>query len=345
MKGFRPDVALRRGGAELRGPPDVMWSTGFMHAYCVPYRRPNIRIGPLKTLRAHHPAPSRNLTPDSERRVRRRRLSRHDRTHPDAAAPAPSRPPTWLIGRSRPADDLPFVPRAFVFDVEGTLVDSVLPALQCWTETLAEIGVTTTVADLHPYSGMDGKRMLRHVLKKHDGKLLDHILQLQSERYRVHHLPHVRTFPGLRRLFGAIKSADAKIALATTCDKEDLERYRALMGVDDLLDAVCCGDDVKREKPAPDILALALKRLRVPAAQIAMVGDTPYDAEAALAAGLTPIGLQSGHFSRFDLQDAGCAAIFFDLQVLARKFEEQAPPAAAADANLKLHTAEAAENR
>jgi HAD superfamily hydrolase (TIGR01509 family) len=209
--------------------------------------------------------------------------------------------------------------------------------------------VTASIADLHPYSGMDGKRMLRHVLKKHDAKLLDHIVQLQSERYRVHHLPHVRAFPGLRRLFSAIKSADAKIALATTCDKEDLARYRALMNVDDLLDVVCCGDDVKREKPAPDIVALAARKLRVPAAQIVMVGDTPYDAEAARAAELTPIGLQSGHFSRFDLQDAGCTAVFFDLQVLARKLEEIAPPPAAeepaADAELKSHIAEAADSR
>ena len=242
---------------------------------------------------------------------------------------------------------MPLRPRAFVFDVEGTLIDSVLPTLHCWTETLAEIGLTASVADLHPYSGMDGKRMLRQVLKKHDPKLLDHVVALQAERYRVHHLPHVRAFPGLRRLFTAIKSLDGKIALATTCDKDNLAHYRALMEIDDLLDVACCGDDVRREKPAPDIVALAAKKLRVPPAQIAVVGDSPYDAEAARAAGLTPIGLQSGHFSRFDLQDAGCTAVFFDLQVLARKLEEIAPPAAepAADAELKSHTVEAAESR
>jgi HAD superfamily hydrolase (TIGR01509 family) len=321
--------------------------TGFMHAYCVPYSRPDIRIGPLRTLRAHHPASSRHLTADADRRVRHRRLARHDRTHADAAVATPARPPTWLIGRTRAADDLPFLPRAFVFDVEGTLVDSVLPTLHCWTETLAEIGVTLSVADLHPYSGMDGKRMLRHVLKKHDPKLLDHIAQLQAERYRIHYLPHIRAFSALRQLFTAIKRTEAKIALATTCDKSDVAHYRALMEVDDLIDVVCCGDDLKREKPAPDIVALAAKKLRLPPAQIAMVGDSPCDAEAARAAGLTPIGLQSGHFSRSDLQDAGCTAVFFDLQVLARKLEELAPPAAeqAADADLKSHTVEAVDSR
>src|SRR5579859_6623879 len=249
-KGFRCAGKLRHAAAELQKRSGVMRLTGFLcMPCCVPYSRPNIRIGALKTLRAHHPAhPARSLSADADRRVRRR-VSRYQRAHQDAPVAAPSRPSTWLIGRTRLADDLPLRPRAFVFDVEGTLVDTVLPTLHCWTETLAEIGVTASVADLHPYSGTDGKGMLRQVLKKHDPKLLDHIVELQSERYRVHYLPQIRAFPGLRRLFAAIKSLDAKIALATTCDKDGLAHYRALMDVDDLIDVACCGDDVKREKP------------------------------------------------------------------------------------------------
>ena len=118
------------------------------------------------------------------------------------------------------------------------------------------------------------------------------------------------------------------------------------------IDVACCGDDVKREKPAPDLVALAARKLRLPPAQIAMVGDTPYDAEAARAAGLAPVGLQSGHFSRSDLQDAGCAAVFFDLVALAQKLQEQAPAAASAagaeaEAQLPLrsYTAAAADSR
>lgn len=240
----------------------------------------------------------------------------------------------------RVGDDLPFRPRGFVFDVEGTLIDNVLPTLQCWSETLAEIGYTVSVADLHPYSGMDGKHMLRQLLKKHDPKLLEHIVELQGERYRLHYLPHVRPFAGLRHLFETVKGGGAKIALATSCAKDELAQYRATMNVDDLIDVACCGDDVKREKPAPDIVGLAARKLRLPAAQMAMVGDTPCDAEAARGAGLFAVGLQSGHFSRADLLDAGCAAIFFDLQTLTHKLEDQA----AADDALKSHIAAAADS-
>lgn len=312
----------------------------------VPYSRQDIWIDALKALRAHHSA--NPLAAEPERRAHRR-VARYDRSHRHAAVAAPARPPGWLVGGARAADDLPLRPRAFVFDVEGTLVDTVLPTLQCWSETLAEIGVTASVADLHPYSGMEGRRLLRHFVKKHDPKALEHIVKLQSERYCIHYLPHVRPLPGLRRLFTAIKSTDAKIALAAACDKEGLAHYRAIMEVDDLIDVACCGDDVKREKPAPDIVALAVRKLRVPPAQIAVVGDTPYDAEAARAAGLTPVGLQSGHFSRSDLQDAGCAAVFFDLVTLAQKLEERAPVQAAAEAEAQLplrsHTAAAADSR
>jgi HAD superfamily hydrolase (TIGR01509 family) len=314
--------------------------------WCVRYSRQKIWIDPLKALRAHHSA--HRLPSDTERRVHRR-AARYDRSHQRGAGAAPVRPPGWLVGRVRAADDLPLRPRAFVFDVEGTLVDTVLPTLQCWSETLAEIGVTASVADLHPYSGVDGKRMLRHFVKKHDPKLLAHIAELHSERYRIRYLPHVRPFAGLRRLFNAIKSAEAKIALATTSNKDDLARYRAIMEVDDLIDLACCGDDVRREKPAPDIVALVARRLRLPPAEIAMVGDTPYDAEAARAAGLVPVGLQSGHFSRSDLQDGGCAAVFFDLLALAQKLDERAPAAAVAEAGAQLplrsHTAATADSR
>jgi HAD superfamily hydrolase (TIGR01509 family) len=216
-------------------------------------------------------------------------------------------------------------PRAFVFDVEGTLVDTVLPMLQCWSETLTEIGVRVSVADLHPFSGMDGKRMLRHVLKKHEPKLLDHVVQLQGERYRAHYLERIRAFPGLRHLFTTARQCGAKIALATKCAKDELGHYRSIMNVDDLIDHVCCGDDVKHEKPSPDVVSLAVRKLRLPPGQVAMIGDTPYDAEAARAAGLVSIGVQSGHFSRSDLQDAGCAAVFFDLRALGQKLEERVP--------------------
>ena len=234
------------------------------------------------------------------------------------------------------------MPRGFIFDVEGTLVDTVLATLQCWSETLAELGHQVSVADLHPYSGMDARRMLRRLLNRHDPKMLDHIVALADERYRLRYLPHIRPFQGLRRLFAAVKDADGRIALAATCDKDALAHYRSIIAADELIDHACCADDLRREKAGADVVGLAARRLRLPPAQIAMVGDTPYDAQAARAAGLCPIGLQSGHYSRSDLLDGGCVAVFFDLQALADKLQERPaePPG-----DFKSHIAAAADSR
>ncbi len=243
---------------------------------------------------------------------------------------------------------LPFKPAAFIFDVEGTLVDNVLAMLQCWSETLAEVGHPASIVDLHQFCGMEGRRMLRRLLNRHDPKLLDHIVKLQEERYRQRYLPHTRPFSGLRRLFTVIKETGGKIALASPCSKEEFTQYRSIMNVDDLVDAACCGDDIKREKPSLGVFGLAAKKLHLPSAQIAMVGDTPSDAEAARAAGLLPIGLQSGHFSRSDLTDAGYAAVFFDLQALAAKLQEHKPLVQTVSEKaeaLKSHTAVAADSR
>ncbi len=257
------------------------------------------------------------------------------------------RPPLRAGGRLRASDDLPFLPSAFIFDVEGTLVDTVLPTLQCWSETLAELGFTVTVADLHRYSGMDGKEMLRRLLKKSDPKLLDHIVGLQRERYLARFLPHVRAFSGSRHLFTILKEMDVKIALATPCEGDELTHYRSLLNVDDLLDRVCSGDDVKHEKPCPDVISLTVRKLHLPASQILVFGDTPSDAEAARDAGVKAIGTQSGHFSRSDLMDAGCSAVFFDLQALGQKLVDlqgaRTEPVSSESVKADAHTGDVAK--
>jgi len=305
-----------------------------------------IWINQLKPFRASRS--KADLRSDSDHRGRRRRSKTPGRSRPTPTREGAAPPPISVAIRAVAADVLPFRPQGFVFDVEGTLVDAVLPKLQCWSETLAEIGHPASVADLHRFSGMDGRRMLRRVLNRHEPKLLDHILKLWDDRYRERYLPHVRPFSGLRRLFTAIKDGGGKIALASPCGKEEFAHYRSIMNVDELIDVACCADDVRREKQGLDVVGLAAKKLRLPPEKVAMVGDTPGDAEAARASGLFPIGLQGGHFSRSDLSDAGYAAVFFDLQALATKLEGHKPPAHAAAESaepLKSHTAAAAESR
>jgi len=138
---------------------------------------------------------------------------------------------------------------AYIFDVEGTLIDCVPDILRCWSETLTAHGIAVPSAHLQRLSGMDGDEMLTTLVPGLDATARKKILAGQGERYRAIYLPRVRAFPGVRAAFAAIKSSGGRIALATDCKNDELKHYRSLMNVDDLVDAIACGDEVSTLAP------------------------------------------------------------------------------------------------
>jgi phosphoglycolate phosphatase-like HAD superfamily hydrolase len=110
-------------------------------------------------------------------------------------------------------------------------------------------------------------------------------------------------------MFMALKKDGAKIALATDCKGPELRRYLALLNVNDLIDAMACGDDVEHGKPDPRLMGLALRKLGLPGSEVVMIGDTPYDAEAAQGAGTVAAGVLTGGFSKETLLQAGCLVV------------------------------------
>jgi phosphoglycolate phosphatase-like HAD superfamily hydrolase len=216
---------------------------------------------------------------------------------------------------------------AYIFDVEGTLIDCVPAILKCWSETLAGFGIPVATADLQRLSGMDGDEMLATLVPGLDEKARKHILTAQGERYRAVYLPRVRAFPGVRAAFTAIKSHGGRIALATDCQSDQLKRYRSLIEVDDLIDAVACGDEVSKGKPDPALVKLALHHLGgTPAASATMIGDTPFDAQAARSAGASAWGTLSGGHARSSLIDAGCSLVAASVGDFERYFQREMPP-------------------
>jgi phosphoglycolate phosphatase-like HAD superfamily hydrolase len=211
----------------------------------------------------------------------------------------------------------------FIFDAEGTLVDAVMPTLRCWRQTLGAFGHEVSLADLHARSGMDGAEMLAQLLPGVPKRVREEMIERQGARYREEYLRHVMAFRGVRPLFEELKRQNRRVALATDCQKDELQRYLDVTGIGNLVDACACGNDVRRGKPDPALVQLALRRLRAgrrPAVAgqrpAVMVGDTPFDAEAARRAGIRSIGVLTGHFSANALREAGCAAVFRDIAAL-----------------------------
>jgi phosphoglycolate phosphatase-like HAD superfamily hydrolase len=214
---------------------------------------------------------------------------------------------------------------AYIFDVEGTLIDCVTEILRCWSETLAGFRVPASSKDLQRLSGMDGDEMLAILAPDLDEKARKEILTAQGERYRAIYLPRVRAFPGVGAVFTAIKSKGGRIALATDCKADELKRYRNLINVDDLIDAIACGDEVSKGKPNPEVVELALHQLGISASLATMIGDTPFDAQAARRAGASAWGTLSGGHSRSSLLEAGCSVVEPSVENLARYFQREGP--------------------
>jgi HAD superfamily hydrolase (TIGR01549 family) len=204
----------------------------------------------------------------------------------------------------------------YIFDVEGTLVDSVPQNLLSLQEALARFGLTVPYELLQLYSGLDGDQTLQLVAPDMHVEARKQVMAVQGKIYEAKYLASVKAFAGVRDVFEALAEKGGRIALATDCKGPELKHYLSLLKVDDLIDSLACGDDVEHGKPDPRLVGLALRKLEVPAAQAIMIGDTPYDAEAALGAGTLAAGLLTGGFAREALAGAGCFVVAKDLQDL-----------------------------
>ena len=204
----------------------------------------------------------------------------------------------------------------YIFDVEGTLVDSVQQNLLSLQVCLADFGISVPYELLQLYSGLDGDQTLQLVAPDLNAPERQVVLEAQGRMYEAKYLGSVKAFAGVRDVFGALREGGGRIALARDCKGPELSHYRSLLNVDDLIDAMACGDDVEHGKPDPRLIGLALGKLGISAGQAVMIGDTPYDAEAASGAGTAAAGLLTGGFAKQALLEAGCFVVANELREL-----------------------------
>jgi HAD superfamily hydrolase (TIGR01549 family) len=209
----------------------------------------------------------------------------------------------------------------YIFDVEGTLVDCVRQNLLSLQESLANFGATVPYEILQLYSGLDGDETLQLIAPAMSAEERKRVLEAKEKIYDGKYLAMAKPFSGVRHVFEAIAKAGGRIALATDCKGPELKHYRSLLDVDDLTSCVACGDDVEHGKPDPRLVQLAVRRLGVSVEQAIMIGDTPYDAEAARSAGVAAAGLLTGGFAKEALLEAGCSIVAGDLPELLTSLE------------------------
>lgn len=204
--------------------------------------------------------------------------------------------------------------KAFIFDIDGTLIDSNDFHAEAWQKAFAKYGKNFSFEKIRAQIGKGADTLLPVFLSEKEIRDFgDQVAEARGEIFKKEYLPRVKPFPQVRRLFEKIKADGKKIALASSANEEEVEEYKKLANIEDLVEKSTSAADAKESKPEPDIFQAAVKLLGNPAPEtILVVGDTPYDAEAATKANLKIIGVLCGGFSEKELREKGCAEIYQD---------------------------------
>ena len=201
-----------------------------------------------------------------------------------------------------------------IFDIDGTLVDSVDLHAEAWAVTFAKYGKQIDVNTVRRQIGKGSDQLLPVFFSP--AELTQFGEQLEQERsalFKRDYLPRVKAFPQTRELCERIKQDGKQIALASSAKEDEVKVYKQLARIEDLLTGETSSEDVAQSKPHPDIFAAALKQVGNPPAEDAIVvGDTPYDAQAAGKIQLRTIGVLCGGGREEALRQAGCVAIYRD---------------------------------
>jgi HAD superfamily hydrolase (TIGR01509 family) len=214
-----------------------------------------------------------------------------------------------------------------IFDIDGTLLDSNDAHAQSWVDTFAEAGYDVPFDVVRPLIGMGADKLLpRTIGIRHDSEEGKKLVKRRGETFREKYLPRLRPLEGSRTLVLRVRSDGLKPIVATSAKDEELKGLLRAAEVADLMEEKATASDADRSKPDPDIVEAAIEESEISPENLVMIGDTPYDIEAAKKAKVRTIAFRSGGWSDDAL--AGAVEIYdgpadlllhYDSSLLGRK--------------------------
>lgn len=210
---------------------------------------------------------------------------------------------------------------AVILDVDGTLVDSNDAHARAWMDAFTAFGIAVSFDQVRRSIGMGGDKLMPLVSGiEEDSELGRKIGEHRAEVFKSRYLPQIRSLNGTRELIERFLEDGLVLAIASSAKKDELSPLLERAGVDELIEKRTSSDDAENSKPDPDIVAAALKRVRVPASEAIMLGDTPYDVVAAKRAGIEIVGVESGGWTAEAL--AGSLAVYRDPADILARYDE-----------------------
>ncbi|MET3973055.1 MULTISPECIES: HAD family hydrolase [Bradyrhizobium] len=215
------------------------------------------------------------------------------------------------------------MPKAAIFDLDGTLLDSVDIHALAWHEAMVKFGHYVSFEQARSQIGKGGDKLVPMFLtpdeQRDHGKDLE---EWRGNRFKTEYLPLVRPFSAVPDLLRRVRDAGLRIAVASSAKKDGLDTYLDIARIIDLVEVATSSDDVEESKPAPDVFEIVLKKLAIDGPDAVAIGDTPYDAIAAGKAKVATIGVLCGGFTESSLRQAGCIEVYPGPATLFARFQE-----------------------
>ena len=204
---------------------------------------------------------------------------------------------------------------AFIFDLDGTLVDSVYQHVLAWKQALDTEGIPLSVWRIHRKIGMSGglftNMLLREIGREISDELVERLQRLHSEAYQRQSIG-IEPLPGARELLQRLQDSGLPCAIATSGRMETARINIEKLGIDPARVPIVTRDQVRYAKPDPDLFVTAASRLSTPIDACVVVGDAIWDMLAARRARAFGVGLLSGGYGQEELERAGAGRVYQD---------------------------------
>jgi HAD superfamily hydrolase (TIGR01549 family) len=212
------------------------------------------------------------------------------------------------------------VTQAALLDVDGTLIDSNYHHALAWYRAFRRSGIILPLWRIHRHVGMGGDQLVPALVgRRMDEERGEEVRGARDEEYREL-IGEVAPLEGSRELISELKERGLTVVLASSSPEDEIGHYLELLDARELADAWTTNDDVEATKPEPDLVHAALEKAGTEDA--VMVGDTPWDIEAARKADVETLCVITGGFSAQELRDAGAVAVFESVEELRKSLDE-----------------------
>ena len=212
------------------------------------------------------------------------------------------------------------MPKAAILDIDGTLVDTNYHHAIAWYDALRQHGFVLPIWRIHRSIGMGGDQILPALIGEEATEEHGDDIRAAEKALYLQLIQDVEPFEGARDFISHLKNRGLTVVLASSAKAQELDQYLDLLDVREVVDAWTSSADVQTTKPAPDLVEAA--QSKADTSDAVMVGDTPYDIEAAAKTGTPTVALLTGGFSEAELREAGAAAVFESLPELRERLDE-----------------------